>query len=142
MTGLLSVKTSRPRGPRRSITSQPSVYLLRSTCCLYSTLPYPLYHTASRGRRNTTITRSRIATLDLHPFRPTLVQGQDSQGSMAAVYQQQQAYQTQQQPPRSILPKSHVGFDSITNQIEKKLIKRGFQFNVICVGKCCDLLPS
>jgi len=39
-----------------------------------------------------------------------------------------------QQPPQSVFPKSHVGFDSITNQIEKKLLKRGFQFNVICVG--------
>jgi len=35
-----------------------------------------------------------------------------------------------------VMPKSHVGFDSITNQIERKLLKRGFQFNVICVGKC------
>ena len=35
----------------------------------------------------------------------------------------------------SVMPKSHVGFDSITNQIERKLLKRGFQFNVICVGK-------
>ncbi|KAI6794073.1 Septin [Hortaea werneckii] len=35
----------------------------------------------------------------------------------------------------SVFPKSHVGFDSITNQIEKKLLKRGFQFNVICVGQ-------
>lgn len=34
----------------------------------------------------------------------------------------------------TIIPKSHVGFDSITSQIEKKLLKRGFQFNVICVG--------
>lgn len=34
-----------------------------------------------------------------------------------------------------VMPKSHVGFDSITNQIERKLLKRGFQFNVICVGK-------
>ena len=38
------------------------------------------------------------------------------------------------QAPNSVFPKSHVGFDSITNQIEKKLLKRGFQFNVICVG--------
>ena len=37
-------------------------------------------------------------------------------------------------PQNSVFPKSHVGFDSITNQIEKKLLKRGFQFNVICVG--------
>ena len=36
--------------------------------------------------------------------------------------------------PPSVMPKSHVGFDSITNQIERKLLKRGFQFNVICVG--------
>lgn len=33
-----------------------------------------------------------------------------------------------------VMPKSHVGFDSITSQIERKLLKRGFQFNVICVG--------
>lgn len=38
-------------------------------------------------------------------------------------------------PPNTIYPESHVGFDSITSQIEKKLLKRGFQFNVICVGK-------
>jgi septin 3/9/12 len=38
-------------------------------------------------------------------------------------------------PPQTVFPKSHVGFDSITQQIEKKLLKRGFQFNVICVGK-------
>ena len=36
----------------------------------------------------------------------------------------------------TVYPKSHVGFDSITSQIEKKLLKRGFQFNVICVGEC------
>jgi len=35
---------------------------------------------------------------------------------------------------QSVYPKSHVGFDSITSQIERKLLKRGFQFNVICVG--------
>jgi len=29
---------------------------------------------------------------------------------------------------------SYVGFDSITSQIEHKLLKRGFQFNVIAVG--------
>lgn len=43
----------------------------------------------------------------------------------------------------TVYPKSHVGFDSITSQIEKKLLKRGFQFNVICVGtlsvKCAIL---
>lgn len=39
-----------------------------------------------------------------------------------------------QQPLQVVYPKSHVGFDSITSQIERKLLKRGFQFNVICVG--------
>lgn len=34
-----------------------------------------------------------------------------------------------------VMPKSHVGFDSITTQIERKLLKRGFQFNIICVGR-------
>jgi hypothetical protein len=38
-------------------------------------------------------------------------------------------------PQQSVYPESYVGFDSITKQIEKKLVKRGFQFNVICVGK-------
>ncbi|KAK6429477.1 cell division control protein, partial [Oleoguttula sp. CCFEE 5521] len=42
----------------------------------------------------------------------------------------QQAHRT-----GSVFPKSHVGFDSITQQIKKKLVKRGFQFNVICVGQ-------
>jgi septin 3/9/12 len=35
----------------------------------------------------------------------------------------------------AVFPRSHVGFDSITTQIERKLLKRGFQFNVICVGE-------
>ncbi|KIW67079.1 hypothetical protein PV04_06353 [Phialophora macrospora] len=39
------------------------------------------------------------------------------------------------QQPNAVFPRSHVGFDSITQQIEKKLLKRGFQFNVICVGQ-------
>jgi septin 3/9/12 len=43
--------------------------------------------------------------------------------------------QPQTQAAQSVFPKSHVGFDSITTQIEKKLLKRGFQFNIICVGK-------
>ena len=30
---------------------------------------------------------------------------------------------------------SYVGFDTITQQIEHKLLKRGFQFNVIVVGR-------
>ena len=36
--------------------------------------------------------------------------------------------------PATVHPETHVGFDSITSQIERKLLKRGFQFNVICVG--------
>ncbi|ODV94128.1 hypothetical protein PACTADRAFT_51009 [Pachysolen tannophilus NRRL Y-2460] len=34
----------------------------------------------------------------------------------------------------TIQPKSYVGFDTITSQIENRLLKRGFQFNVMCVG--------
>lgn len=31
-------------------------------------------------------------------------------------------------------PKSYVGFSTITNQIEHRLLKRGFQFNIMVVG--------
>ncbi|EEP80868.1 hypothetical protein UREG_05710 [Uncinocarpus reesii 1704] len=41
----------------------------------------------------------------------------------------------QQQANNTVYPRSHVGFDSITSQIERKLLKRGFQFNVMCVGQ-------
>ncbi|CEI88127.1 Putative CDC10 [Rhizopus microsporus] len=44
---------------------------------------------------------------------------------------------TEQSPtpsPQTIL-NSYVGFDTITQQIEKKLLKRGFQFNVMVVGQ-------
>ena len=37
-------------------------------------------------------------------------------------------------PAEEIRASAYVGFDSITAQIEHKLLKRGFQFNVICVG--------
>ena len=37
---------------------------------------------------------------------------------------------------QEIRAESYVGFDSITQQIEHKLLKRGFQFNVILVGAC------
>lgn len=40
----------------------------------------------------------------------------------------------------TVQPKTYVGFDSITSQIEKKLLKRGFQFNVMCVGMLLVLL--
>lgn len=33
---------------------------------------------------------------------------------------------------------AYVGFDTITQQIEHKLLKRGFQFNVIV----CGMFPS
>ena len=36
---------------------------------------------------------------------------------------------------------SYVGFDTITQQIEHKLLKRGFQFNVIVCGTCLVLEP-
>jgi septin family protein len=48
---------------------------------------------------------------------------------------------THSQLTPSVFPKSHVGFDSITTQIEKKLLKRGFQFNVICVGMSMTTYP-
>lgn len=38
-------------------------------------------------------------------------------------------------PTEEIRAASYVGFDSITRQIEHKLLKRGFQFNVIVVGQ-------
>jgi len=37
--------------------------------------------------------------------------------------------------PEEIRAESYVGFDTITQQIEHKLLKRGFQFNVILVGQ-------
>lgn len=33
-----------------------------------------------------------------------------------------------------IQPNSYVGFDTITNQIEHRLLKKGFQFNIMLVG--------
>jgi hypothetical protein len=42
----------------------------------------------------------------------------------------------------TVFPNSHVGFDSITSQIERKLLKRGFQFNVICVGESRRANPA
>ncbi|CAG8582587.1 4755_t:CDS:2 [Paraglomus occultum] len=37
--------------------------------------------------------------------------------------------------PQKVQLNGYVGFDTITTQIEKKLLKRGFQFNVIVVGQ-------
>jgi septin 3/9/12 len=34
-----------------------------------------------------------------------------------------------------VQPAGHVGFDSITRQIERRLLRRGFQFNVMVVGQ-------
>lgn len=34
-----------------------------------------------------------------------------------------------------IQPRSYVGFDTITNQIERRLLQRGFQFNIMTVGE-------
>ncbi|KAI8884722.1 cell division/GTP binding protein [Backusella circina FSU 941] len=41
----------------------------------------------------------------------------------------------EQAPPAQTLLNSYVGFDTITQQIEKKLLKKGFQFNVMVVGQ-------
>ncbi|CCK71904.1 septin CDC10 KNAG_0I01130 [Huiozyma naganishii CBS 8797] len=35
----------------------------------------------------------------------------------------------------TLQPASYVGFDTITSQIEHRLLKRGFRFNVMCVGE-------
>jgi len=40
-----------------------------------------------------------------------------------------------QAQPEDIRANSYVGFETITRQIEHKLLKRGFQFNVIVVGQ-------
>jgi len=40
-----------------------------------------------------------------------------------------------------IRAESYVGFETITRQIEHKLLKRGFQFNVIVVGGCFFRAP-
>lgn len=37
--------------------------------------------------------------------------------------------------PTSAKPAEYIGFDSITQQIERKLLKRGFAFNVMLVGQ-------
>lgn len=34
-----------------------------------------------------------------------------------------------------VQPAGHVGFDSITHQIERRLLRRGFQFNLMVVGQ-------
>jgi len=66
-------------------------------------------------------------------FSPTL-----SSGPLAPFFSFQLSTVT---PPmatadvQEIRATSYVGFDSITQQIEHKLLKRGFQFNVIVVGQ-------
>lgn len=34
-----------------------------------------------------------------------------------------------------VQPSKYVGFDTITSQIENRLLKRGFAFNIMCVGR-------
>lgn len=36
---------------------------------------------------------------------------------------------------RAVQPSKYVGFDTITSQIENRLLKRGFAFNIMCVGR-------
>jgi hypothetical protein len=65
-----------------------------------------------------------------------------SQTSLIADHQSFTMAAMNAQSHPTVYPNSHVGFDSITAQIEKKLLKRGFQFNVICVGQynsCIDV---
>ena len=75
-------------------------------------------HTVSSCQRplHVHITHPQLLTLPDPPTRPALP-------AMAAA------------PQQSIFPDSYVGFDTITQQIQKKSVKRGFQFNIICVGK-------
>lgn len=37
--------------------------------------------------------------------------------------------------PHFVQPKKYVGFDTITTQIENRLLKRGFQFNIMVAGR-------
>lgn len=37
--------------------------------------------------------------------------------------------------PHYVQPQRYVGFDTITTQIENRLLKRGFQFNIMAVGR-------
>lgn len=37
--------------------------------------------------------------------------------------------------PHFVQPQKYVGFDTITTQIENRLLKRGFQFNIMAVGR-------
>lgn len=67
--------------------------------------------------------------LNLIPFRRNSVSALIAFAIMATIQDTNGAAQ------QSVYPRSHVGFDSITSQIERKLLKRGFQFNVICVGE-------
>ena len=38
------------------------------------------------------------------------------------------------------IPSNYVGFETITSQIEGKLLKRGFQLNIMVVGKTLFIL--
>ncbi|KAI9203639.1 Septin-type guanine nucleotide-binding (G) domain-containing protein [Polychytrium aggregatum] len=42
---------------------------------------------------------------------------------------------TVSEAPKKVTLTGYVGFDSITNQIEKKLLKRGFTLNIMVVGR-------
>lgn len=99
------------------------------------------FRASNTARKSTTVFRPSSLNARLPPHLPSSqfprqLSPLDSQPrgvspAMAAMYGNQQP---------SVYPESYVGFDSITKQIEKKLVKRGFQFNIICVGKL--LRPS
>lgn len=71
----------------------------------------------------------------LFPVRPDQYYGQVTQQLNNKARDTMAAANVMSSQSNPVMPKSHVGFDSITTQIERKLLKRGFQFNVICVGR-------
>lgn len=77
---------------------------------------------------NYTSTLNHLDILPVHSLEKFLTLSIQLAVTMATMQERNAAQQ-------SVYPRSHVGFDSITSQIERKLLKRGFQFNVICVGK-------
>lgn len=93
----------------------------------------PVYTTDRTTTTTAPPTACSLST-STHPTQPVTRSGQQSNLRWCLRLSFVMATATMSPSGPSVYPKSHVGFDSITNQIEKKLLKRGFQFNVICVG--------
>lgn len=113
-------RTMDPRDPR----------LKRLSPAVARVTPFP--QTPSPGRRQLTSSddyqQFAVSSPYIQVIQPLCGHLRATESNMAAA----NVMSSQSNP---VLPKSHVGFDSITNQIERKLLKRGFQFNVICVGQ-------